>query len=210
VTFATMLLHGVPGRATVVLVRPEAEHPSVSGEHVERMPNGDVYFQFRYEVVRAWEQPDDRPFADDLDRSGLPELIAELRERAEAGEDDAASESVMCLVFAFSAQGRAHRELRATAAEMERLAPCVLLSHNRREDPRVVSREEGCAVMRMKLYQRGKRRFGEADERIASAISAITSARRLSDLDHLLAWIDSRNLPISTWDELLAWRPTTE
>ena len=96
------------------------------------------------------------------------------------------------------------------AAEMERLAPCVLLSHNRREDPRIVRREEGCAVTRLKLYQRGMRKFGPADERIASAIGAITSARRLSDLDHLLARIDSRNLPISTWEELLAWRPPTE
>jgi len=64
--------------------------------------------------------------------------------------------------------------------------------------------------MRLKLNQRGTRKFGAADERIASAIGAITSARRLSDLDHLLAWIDSRNLPISTWDDLLTWRPPAE
>jgi hypothetical protein len=145
VTFAS-LLHGVPIRAIVVQVRPEAEHPGVSGEHVERRPNGDVYFAFSYEVIRAWERPDDCPFADeDLDRSGLPELIAEIRERAAAGEDDAASESLMCLVFAFPTRHGVSQELRAMAADMERLAPCVLLSHNRREDPRIVRREEGCA-----------------------------------------------------------------
>lgn len=201
ITFASVL-HNVPIEAAVVLVRPEAEHPNVSGEHVERMPDGEVYLQFRYHVVRAWERPADRPFDDDnLDRSGLSELIAELRERAAAGTEDV-SESVICLVFG----GRGPRDLRAMAVEMERLAPCVLLSLNRREDPRVVSHEEGCAVMRMKLYQAGKRKFGEVDERIAAAIGAITSARRLSDLDSYLAWIDSRDLPITSWDELLAWR----
>jgi hypothetical protein len=48
------------------------------------------------------------------------------------------------------------------------------------------------------------------DERIAAAIGAIMSARRLFNLEHYLAWIDSRNLPISNWDELLAWRPPSE
>ena len=113
----------------------------------------------------------------------------------------------MCLVFALPEQGLVDPALLAVADQLERMAPCLLLTLGKRQDPRIVSREEGCAVMRWKLYQRGARTFGLPDERVAAEIGAITSPRRLTDLDHLLARIDSQDLAITTWDELLAWCP---
>ena len=201
----------------VVLVRPEADDQTIVGELSDDLPDGEVNFRFRYHAIRAWQHPPESPLGDTssevletLTRSGLPALIAELRDRAVAGVDADSAESAMCLVFAFPKRGRVDRELKAFANQVEETAPCVLLSLDRRSDPRIASREEGCAVMRWKLYQLGMRKFGIPDARIASEISAITSPRRLTDLDHFLGRIDSQNLPIKTWDDLLAWRPPDE
>ena len=211
-TTLVCLPYSVPMEPIIVLVRPEADDPSVTGEEVRRMPWGEVVSQFTYRVVRVWQQPSDRPLGDHWPRtlaglaaSGLPELISELREHAAARSENAACESVTCLVFALPEQGRVDPKLLAEAAELERTAPCVYLALNKHDEHRIVSRDEGCTVMRWKLYQRGARRFGPPDERVASTIGEIVSPRRLTDLDQFMARIESQDYPISSWNELLSW-----
>jgi hypothetical protein len=211
------LLHAVPMEPIVVLVRPEADDPGLTGEEIRRMPWGEVVSRFAYRVVRVWEQPADRPLGDlpspilaGLEASGLPELISELRDRAAASVENAAFESVTCLVLALPERGRVDPRLLAEVAELERLAPCVYLTLDKSHDPRIVSRDEGCTVMRWKLYHKGARRFGPPDARVASTIGAIASPRRLTELDRFMARIDSQDLPITSWDELLAWREPVE
>jgi len=116
----------------------------------------------------------------------------------------------MCLVFALPEQGPVDPKLLAEVAELERMAPCVYLALDSHHEPRIVSRDEGCTVMRWKLYQRGSRRFGPPDERVASTIGEISSPRRLTDLDQFMARIDSQDYPITNWDQLLAWRELAE
>lgn len=206
----------VPIVPLAVLVRPEADDASITSEYVQRTPGGRSTLSFNYPVIRAWEHPSDLAFDTAsprlawIARSGLPALITELRERASRGEEDAATESVLCLVFGFPEHGTVDPALLAVAQEMEQMAPCVVLTLDKRQDPRIVSRQEGCAVMRWKLYQRGARKLGLPDERIAAEIGAITSPRRLTDLDHYLVRIDSQDLPIATWEDLLAWRQPGE
>jgi hypothetical protein len=207
------LPHRVPMEPIIVLVRPEADDPSVTGEQVRRMPWGAVVSQFNYRVVRAWHQPSDRPLGDPrsqtlagLAASGLPRLISELRERTAASEEDAASESLTCLVCALPEQGRVDPKLLSVVADLDRMAPCVYLTLDRRHEPRIVSRDEGSTVMRWKLYQQGTRRFGPPDEQVASTIGEIVSPRRLTGLDQLMARIESQEYPIMSWNDLLAWR----
>lgn len=207
------LPYGLPIEAIIVLVRPEADDPNVTGERMNRMPWGQVASRFTYQVIRVWQQPAGRPLGDlsprllaRLKASGLPELISELRECAAASAENAPSESVMCLVFALPEQGRVDSKLLAEVAELERLAPCVYLALGRHREHQIVSSDEGCTVMRWKLYQRGARRFGPPDERVASTIGEISSPRRLTALDQYMARIDRLNIPIASWDELLAWR----
>src|SRR4051812_41725549 len=159
-TLISCLAYGVPMAPIVVLVRPEADDPSITGEEIHRMPWVEVVSQFNYETVRVWQQPSDRPLGDlqsrtlaRLDAPGLIELIADLRGRAVVSEEDAASESVMCLVFALPEQGPVDPKLLAEVAELERMAPCVYLALDSHHEPRIVSRDEGCTVMRWKLHQ---------------------------------------------------------
>ncbi len=47
----------VPVRTTLVLLRPAADGPELTGLREQRDHNGDVYDSFRYNVIRVWEQP---------------------------------------------------------------------------------------------------------------------------------------------------------
>lgn len=47
----------VPVRTTLILLRPAADGPELTGRMEKRLPEGDVYDWFKYDVVRVWEQP---------------------------------------------------------------------------------------------------------------------------------------------------------
>ena len=49
----------VPVRTNVVLLRPAADGPELTGLREQKDHNGDVYDSFRYNVIRVWEQPVD-------------------------------------------------------------------------------------------------------------------------------------------------------
>jgi hypothetical protein len=41
-------------------------------------------------------------------------------------------------------------------------------------------------------------------------IGEIVSPHRLTDLDHFLSRIDSQGYPITSWNDLLAWRESAD
>ena len=135
--------------------------------------------------------------------TGLPKLIAELRQRAAASAENAASRDVPRLRA--SEAGAGASKLRAEVAELERMAPCVYLALNRHDEHRIVSRDEGCTVMRWKLYQQGARHFGPRMSGCLDDWRDLESAP-VTDLDHFMARIESQDYPITSWNELLAWR----
>lgn len=49
--------HGHPAWSAVVLLRPEADDPALSGQFRERLPDGRTYLEFSYGVVRLWREP---------------------------------------------------------------------------------------------------------------------------------------------------------
>jgi hypothetical protein len=59
----------VPVHTTIVLLRPAADGPELSGTFEKRDRRGDVYDWFRYDVVRIWEQR-----VEDVLAAGLPVL----------------------------------------------------------------------------------------------------------------------------------------
>ena len=59
----------VPVHTTIVLLRPVADGPELTGTHEIRDRQGDVYDWFRYDIVRVWQQPVDEVLA-----AGLPVL----------------------------------------------------------------------------------------------------------------------------------------
>jgi predicted transposase YdaD len=59
----------VPVHTTIVLLRPVADGPELTGTHEILDHHGDVYDWFRYDIVRVWQQPVDEVLA-----AGLPVL----------------------------------------------------------------------------------------------------------------------------------------
>ena len=95
--------HGLPVASTVVLLRPEADGPALSGTF-ELTWEGEPYLTFAYRVVRAWERPVDAVLAGslgtlplapiaDVAPGALPSVLRRMGERAasEAAPDEAAT-----------------------------------------------------------------------------------------------------------------------
>ncbi len=59
----------IPVRTTLILLRPQADGPELTGLLEKRDRDGAVYDVFRYDVVRVWELPPERFL-----RAGLPVL----------------------------------------------------------------------------------------------------------------------------------------
>ncbi len=49
--------HDLPTRSIVVLLRPEADGANLSGVYRRSLPGGPSFLEFRYDVIRVWEQP---------------------------------------------------------------------------------------------------------------------------------------------------------
>jgi hypothetical protein len=47
--------HDLPVRSGVVLLRPEADSPQLSGRYERGFPGEDAYLTFRYQVLRIWQ-----------------------------------------------------------------------------------------------------------------------------------------------------------
>jgi hypothetical protein len=94
----------VPIRTTLVLLRPAADGPELTGLREQEHRNGDVYDSFRYNVIRVWQQPVNfllacgltvLPLAPvlDVEPEKVPELLLAIADRLarEASPDQAAT-----------------------------------------------------------------------------------------------------------------------
>lgn len=86
--------HNLPVRTILVLLRPEADGPTITGT-VERVrPGGRSYLTFEYEIVRAWQKPVEEILAGglstlpmapvaDVPPAMLPGVIRRMEDRIE-------------------------------------------------------------------------------------------------------------------------------
>jgi predicted transposase YdaD len=58
--------HGLPVQSVVVLLRTEADGPQLTGLLEHRLPDGLLYHEFRYNVVKVWERPVEEILSGDL------------------------------------------------------------------------------------------------------------------------------------------------
>ena len=86
--------HGLPVQSVVVLLRREADGPQITGLLQHRLPDGLLYHEFRYNVVKVWERPVEEILAGDLatlplapiarvSAGELPRIIQLMDERIE-------------------------------------------------------------------------------------------------------------------------------
>lgn len=86
--------HGLPVRSVVILLRPKADGPEMTG-FVRHSLADEVYLEFRYRVVRIWQMPVESVLAGgvgtlplapiaDVAIDDLPEVIGRMKERVSA------------------------------------------------------------------------------------------------------------------------------
>jgi hypothetical protein len=68
--------HGLPVHSVVIPLRPAAAGRELTGRLRQRLPTGEVYLEFRYRLLRVWQQPVESLLAGDLATLPLAPLAA--------------------------------------------------------------------------------------------------------------------------------------
>jgi len=207
--------HDVPVRTALVLLRPAADGPELTGVLEKKWRNGQVYDWFRYDVVRVWEQPVDLLLASgltvlplapvsDVKEEKLPEVLIAIAERLarETSPEQAATlwnatkilmglryseEQVDSIIEGVSAMLFGIRGIEESSVYQGIL---------KRGEAKGIAKGQ-IKDAREVLLHLGRKKLGPPGEEVEAEITA------LSDLDRLHDLID-RILDVSTWDELLA------
>jgi predicted transposase YdaD len=206
----------LPVRSILLLLRPAAAGPAVSGLLQHRQSDEDAYLEFRYQVVRVWERSPDEVLASGLwtlpllpisavRPDQLPDLVRTISRRIEeeASADDArtlwtATYILMGLRYDEALTRQLLREVRAMR---ESVTYQSILAEGRAEgrvEGRLEGREEGRAEeARALLLRLGTRRFGPLSPEERAMLAALEQPEALETLA-------DRLLDVASWQELLA------
>lgn len=206
------LLHhryGVPVHSVVVLLRPVADDPVLTGElrYQSRPRRGKVVFH--YEVVRLWQRPVRRvlrgsrgtlplaplcrlpenvPLEDAL--AGVIRRIDDRLQREAPPEEAAMLLSATYVLSGLRvARETAEQLFQGVRAMKESTTYQAILDEGRQEGQR--------KGVQQTLLRQGRHKFGAPSDAITATLTAIT------DLDRLERMADQL-LVVSSWDELLA------
>jgi len=198
--------HELPVQSVVVLLRPQAAGPRTDGLVSGRLPEGKQYLEFRYDIVRLWEQPVDALLAGGLGtlplaplgrvvEDELPSVIRQMEARFSTETDPEQAASLWTATFIlmglrypaeFGVQLlKGVRQMRESTTYMAIL-----------EEGRALSDAEGARRFRDTLLALGTKRFGAPDASTRAAIEAVTDQDRLTELTKHV-------LDVESWAELL-------
>jgi predicted transposase YdaD len=200
--------HGRRVRTVVVLMRPEADSPSLTGVYREQFPDESPYLEFRYQVVRVWQVPAETLLTSGLGllplaplgtvaESALPGVIQRMKERL---DHEAPPERAAVLWTATYVLMGLHYEEALTAQllqgvrGMQESVTYQAILREGRAEGRVEGRAEGARTV---LLRQGTRRFGVPDTATTQALEAITDLERLERMA-------DRVHEVASWAELLA------
>jgi predicted transposase YdaD len=198
---------GEPVHSIVVLLRPEADAPNLTGELSYRPPHRQRGVSISYDVIRLWQRPvasflegglGTLPLAPlcDVTEPELPAVIRRMDERVsrEAAPGEAATlwTSTYILMGLRYPPPIATRLLQGVRAMRESSTYQAILQEGREE-----GREEGSiAEARRLLLLLGTRRFGAPRPEVAVEIDQTVSLERLEELIQRL-------LEVESWEQLL-------
>ncbi len=203
--------HRMPVRTTVVLLKKDADRRGLSGELEQRHPDGEIYDQFRYNVIRIWEQPVERILAAGLTilplapiarvkRDRLREVLAAVAERLRR---EATPEQVRDL-WGSTAALMGLRYADPEIEEILRGVSTMVLGIRGIEESSVYQAilKKGIAEgeargVRKTLIRLGSKKFGPPRKQARAKIEG------LEDLGRLEALTD-RIVDVASWDELLS------
>lgn len=212
--------HTLPVRSVVVLLRAEADGPAMSGITGLELPDGERYLEFRFRVLRAWEQPVEAVLTGGLatlpmaplatvEEEALPRVIQRMEQRIsqEASPADAAAlwTATYVLMGLRYSKAFATQLLQGVRAMKESVTYQAILDEGRQEGRREglqEGRQEGLQMGQVAEAQRillrlGEKRLGPCPPETRAQIEALLDVQRLETLTERL-------LDVEDWDELLS------
>jgi predicted transposase YdaD len=191
--------HGMAVQSVVVVLRREADSRALTELLRHELPDGQVYREFRYRVVRVWQQPVELLVAGELATlplaplaSGADEALSEIVRRMDERlrRETTASDASQLWTAAYVLMGLRYPEevtrelLRGVRNMRESSTYQAILAEGRAEEARRI------------VLRQGRQKFGPPDARIRAALGRIT------DVEHLERLAD-RVLAATSWEELL-------
>jgi hypothetical protein len=175
---------GVPVHSVLMLLRPKANASDQTGTLAVLGADGQPYLQFRYSVIRVWEESIDRflsagvglaPLAlltDEAD-ANLPAAFVRFRDRLQAA---AAPATVTGSVFgsAMVLSGLRYHDTR-----MAEVIETMAVNMEESSVYQWILRKGLSQQAQATILRQGTRRFGTPDEHTSAAIRAIQDVDRL-------------------------------
>lgn len=213
--------HQIPVRSMLVLLRPKAWSPRLTGAHEISLPGGDAYLRFRYDVVKAWEHRAEDVLKgglatlplvaiSDVGSMGISEALAAMAERLarEASPDRRAmlltsAQVMMGLSYGKDKANQLWKEIEMDVLKIHGIEESstyqdILQKGVRkgRRQGRAEGKAEGKADgFRDTILRLGTRKLGRPTKAIQTKLAAIDDLERLGALfDHVL--------DVTNWDEL--------
>lgn len=197
--------HGLPVLTVLILLRKEANSPSLTGVYERIVPDGRPANRYHYEVVRLWKEAPETylngsialvPLAPltAVNEPELPGLIRRMGDRINrespfrAAKLWAASYVLMGLRFSDDLIDG----LLGGVRNMKESTTYQKILREGREEGRI-------AEARRFLVLLGTKRFGEPDAACATALEAIQSAERLEAMGQRIV----SEPALGTWEDLL-------
>jgi hypothetical protein len=204
--------HDLPVLTVLVLLRKEANSPSLTGVYERFLPDGRPTNRYDYQVVRLWKEPVDSflnagvdlvPLAllSDVEEQQLPELIRKMGDRINPLPKPRgdklwiASYLIMGLRYP---NDLAEKLLGGVQAVKESTTYQQILRDGKAEGL-VEGRAEGhIEEARRIILRQGTRRFGKPDATVLAALEAISDVDRFEVLTDRILDAD-----VSDWNSLL-------
>ena len=199
--------HGLPVQSVVLILRPAADSPGLTGHYERRVPGEDIHHEFRYKVVRAWRQPvgpileggiGTLPLAPiaDVPQEALPGVIRRMQERLDREAPPEISgrlwTSTYVLMGLLYEKEIVSHLLRGVRGMKESVTYQAILEEG---EAKGEAKGEANAVRRL-LVHLGTIRFGPPPPKVVEAIEAISGTRKLEAMAERL-------IGVSNWQELM-------
>ena len=198
--------HGLTVQSVVVLLRREADGPELTGLLQHRLPDGLLYHEFRYNVVKVWERPVEEILAGDLatlplapiarvSAGELPRIIKLMDERIEREASPAERPDLWAATFLLMGliypDGLANTLLQGKSFMRESSTYQAILREGRAEGKAEGKAEEA----RRMLLLFGREHLGPPAPEFEAKVEAMIVVGQIEELT-------KRSRVVSTWEEL--------
>jgi predicted transposase YdaD len=207
--------HGLPVRSVVILLRPKADGPEMTGV-VRHTLADEQYLEFNYRVVRIWQKPVEEilgggvgtlplaPLAA-VNEPELPAVIRRMKDRVRAEAPPSEEATLWTATYVLMGlrydQALAGELLRGVRAMEESVTYQEIIKKGEakgRAEGKAEGKAEGLAEEAQRILLRmGTKAFGDPDPATKAAIAGTFYHERLEEL------ID-RVGEVKSWQELLA------